>query len=204
MVHTARLSTGPRLPTGGRGELTGGTDLSKEQLLHVLKPGLIVALLGLVGYIDATTGYEISIFPLYALPIALTVRFFGIGAGMAAAGLAALLWMWADIAAGHVYSQPWIMYVNSAGRLLFFLFVALAVGYMIGNRRRARSQLRNFSGTLPVCTACSRVRDRNGYWWDVQSYLREFGGALTRAKLCPDCAHEAYVPDEHSGAAAPR
>lgn len=124
--------------------------MSQERSYQFLKGGLVAALLALVGYIDLVTGYELSAFPLYALPI------------------------------------------------------ALAVAYMIGNLRRARSQLQNFSGTLTVCTACSRVRDRDGYWWEVQSYLRAYGGALTQAKLCPDCAHEAYVPDQHAGAAAHR
>lgn len=178
--------------------------MPQNRLHELLKFGLVAASLALVGYIDVLTGYEVSVFPLYALPVALAAWLSGAWAGTATSMIATAIWAWADLATGHVYSKTWILYVNGGARLAFFLFVALAVAYMIGNLRRARSQLQNFSGTLAVCTACSRVRDRDEYWWEVQAYLREYGGALTQAKLCPECAHEAYVTDRHSGAAAPR
>ena len=61
-------------------------------------------------------------------------------------------------------------------------------------------QSRPFFGELPVCTGCNKIRDHDGYWWDVPAYLREFGGEVTRAKLCPDCAQEAYAVKEESAA----
>ncbi len=153
-------------------------------------------MLGLVGYVDVVTGYEVSVFPLYALPIGLAVFFFGVQAGIAAAGAAGLAWVWADVTTGHVYSKPWIIYVNAGSRLVLFLFVALAVGNMVATLRRARSPLRPLSGTLPVCAHCGKVADHDGYWWEVREFLREFGGAVTQSKLCPDCAHEAYAAEQ--------
>jgi hypothetical protein len=172
--------------------------LSQERFLQILKGGLVAALLGLVGCVDDVTGYEMSVFPLQALPISLAVLFFGVQAGIAAAGAAGLVWVWADVSAGHVYSRPWIIYVNAGSRLVFFLFVALAVGNMLATLRRARSPLRPVSGTLPVCAHCGKVADRDGYGWEVRDFLREFGGAVTQSKLCPDCTHEAYAADEES------
>jgi len=177
---------------------TTASHLSQERFLQLLKGGLVAALLGLVGYVDLVTGYEISVFPLYVLPISLAVLFFGVPAGVAAAGAAGLVWTWADVAAGHAYSKPWIIYVNAGSRLVLFLFIALAAGNMVTALRRARSPLRSFSGTLPVCAHCGKVADHDGYWWEFREFLREFGGAVTQSKLCPDCAHEAYVAEEES------
>jgi hypothetical protein len=99
-----------------------------------------------------------------------------------------------------VYSKPWIAYFNAGSRLVFFLFVALAVAYMVGTLRRTRRQLQAFSGTLPVCAHCCKVRDHDGYWWEFRDFLREYGGAVTQSKLCPDCGHEAYAAEEESAA----
>jgi hypothetical protein len=51
-----------------------------------------------------------------------------------------------------------------------------------------------------VCTGCGKVRDRDGYWWEVKGYLREYGGAVNQSKLCPDCAHKAHAAEEYSTA----
>src|SRR5512147_1130606 len=127
---------------------TTASHVSQERIFQLLKGGLVAASLCLVGYVDVVTGYEVSVFPLYALPIGLAVFFFGVQAGIAAAGAAGLAWAWADVTTGHVYSKPWIIYFNAGSRLVFFLFVALAAGNAIATLRRARSSLRPFSGSL--------------------------------------------------------
>ncbi len=167
--------------------------MSQERLLQILKASLAAALLGTVGFVDLFTGYEISVFPLYAPPISLAVWFFGVWAGTAA-----LVWIWADIAVGHVDSKPWIVYLNAGSQVVFFLFVALAGGYMVTTLRRARSQSRPFSKTLPICTGCGKVFDRDVYWWNFRGYLREYSCAVTLSKLCADCTHEAYITEEKS------
>jgi hypothetical protein len=40
--------------------------------------------------------------------------------------------------------------------------------------------------------------DRDGYWWELRGYLREFGSPVPRSKLCPDCAHEIYAVEQQS------
>jgi hypothetical protein len=182
--------------TAARELQTTASYLPQERIVQILKGALVAALLGLVGYVDVVTGYEISVFSLYALPIGLAVVLFGMLAGIATAGAAGLVWAWADVAAGHAYSRPWIIYVNAASRLVFFILVALVIAHIIATVRRARAPLRPLSGTLPVCTHCGKVADQNGYWWEVRDFLREFGGAVTQSKLCPDCAHEEYAEQQ--------
>lgn len=158
--------------------------------------GFVVGTLGLVAYVDLATGFEISVFPLYALPISIAAWYFGGWGGVATAISSCGVWFWADVASGHVYTKPWIVYLNAGSRLVFFLFVALTVAYMASTLRRARAKLQAFSGTLPVCTDCEKIGDQNGYWWHFRAYLREYGDVVIQRKLCPDCARKNYSVDE--------
>lgn len=170
--------------------------MSQQKIFRIIKLGFLIGVLGLVGYIDQITSFEISIFPLYALPITLAVWYFGGWAGIAMAVACVSVWFWADVATGHVYSKPWIVYVNGGSRFIFFLFVALSVEYMLRTLQRARRKLRAFSGTLPICTDCRKVGDHDGYWWEFSAYFREYGDVVIQHKLCPDCARKKYAVDK--------
>lgn len=172
--------------------------VSQQQILRIFKLSFLLGMLGLVGYIDQATGFEISVFPLYALPIGFAAWYFSGWTGVATAIGSCFVWYWADVLSGHVYTEPWVIYVNGGSRLVFFLFVALTVSYMEGTLRRARAKLQAFSGMLPVCTDCRKIGDHQGYWWEFSAYLRENGGAVIQPKLCPDCARKNYAVDKTS------
>lgn len=165
----------------------------QRKILNLFKWGLVLALLAFAGYVDKVTGYEVSAFPLYSLPISLAVWYFGTWAGVSTAFACVIVWYWSDIATGHAYSEPWIIYVNGGSRFVFFLFVAITVGLMVSTLRRARARLSAFTETITVCHSCRTVRDHDGYWWEFTAYLREYGGATIQRKLCPDCARKTYA-----------
>lgn len=172
-----------------------GFYLSQQKILKIIKLGFLVGMLVLVGYFDRVTGFEISVFPLYALPISFAAWYFGGWTSVASAISSVCIWYWADVTSGHVYTEPWVSYVNGGSRLVFFLFVALTVSYMARTLRRARTKLRAFSGTLPVCTGCRKIGDHQDYWWEFSAYLREYGNVVIQRKLCPDCARKTYAVD---------
>lgn len=145
---------------------------------------LVVASLALVGYIDRVTGYEVSVFLLYAVPMA-----------MAATGV----WVWADVASGHTYSKAWILYVNAFNRMVFFVLTVAAIRYMVGRHRDLLRRLSAFTGTQPVCTQCHHVAGHDGYWRSFEDHLAEFGGAEIQHKVCPDCARRGYARAAYRG-----
>lgn len=83
--------------------------------------GLI--LIALIGFFDYLTGYEISFSLFYLIPISLLGWFSGRPFGIAAAIISALVWLFAEMAAGQQYSHPMIRFWNSAIRLGFFMIV---------------------------------------------------------------------------------
>lgn len=85
---------------------------------------LSIASVFLVGFIDYTTGYEISLFIFYAFPIALGAWFIGRNFGLFLSVLAIAVWFYADIKSGHRYSEDWILHWNGGVRLAFFIIDA--------------------------------------------------------------------------------
>ncbi|HEX9799223.1 MAG TPA: GGDEF domain-containing protein [Thermoanaerobaculia bacterium] len=92
-----------------------------------------------LGWIDYTTGYELSFSIFYLAPIALAAWYAG-GAGAAALCLlSAATWLYVDLAAGSVYSHPAIPVWNAVVRLGFF---ALVSGLLVSLRAHLRNEER--------------------------------------------------------------
>jgi ligand-binding sensor domain-containing protein len=68
-------------------------------------------------------------------------------------------------------------------------------------RRRvdeAVAHIKVLRGLLPVCAWCHRVRDDDGYWTQMEAYVREHSQAEFSHSLCPDCLKE-HFPDDADG-----
>jgi hypothetical protein len=146
-----------------------------------------------VGWLDYASGYEVSTFPLYAIPVGLMTWFVGPGTGLLLALASAGVWLAADRLAGDVYSAVWVGYVNAGARAAFFLFVVLAFSYGRRTVEVVRRQVRSLTGPVPVCTRCRRLCDPDGHWSDFEDYLRTHTTARPVAKVCPDCARRVYA-----------
>ncbi len=80
----------------------------------------------LVGLLDYLSGAELSFFLFYLGPITLATWYVGARGGLGTALAAALVWLLADLGAGHDYSLSWMPVWNSAIRLgAFWLVVEL-------------------------------------------------------------------------------
>jgi hypothetical protein len=153
----------------------------------------VLALLALCGYVDWSTGYEVSVFLLYTVPVGVATRQQGTVAGLLTSLAAMGAWVWADVQGGHVYSQHWFLYVNALNRLACFVLTVLAVSYLGAKYQRLTDKLQAFTGEIPQCTQCHRLGAPDGYWRSAEQHLADFGGARLRHKACPDCARRAYA-----------
>ncbi len=50
------------------------------------------------------------------------------------------------------------------------------------------TERRALRGILPVCRSCKRVRDAEGRWRELESYLRERASAEILHDVCPECS----------------
>jgi hypothetical protein len=64
----------------------------------------------------------------------------------------------------------------------------------IAELQRAMAEVKVLSGLLPVCVSCKKIRDDNGYWNQIEAYVREHSEADFTHSICPECTKKLY-PD---------
>jgi diguanylate cyclase (GGDEF)-like protein len=85
-------------------------------------------LVAALGYVDYATGFEISLSLFYLIPVGLVAWYSTRDLALVICGLAAIAWLGADIASGHLYSVPGLHLWNMSIRLGFFMIVTLLLG----------------------------------------------------------------------------
>jgi DNA-binding NtrC family response regulator len=63
---------------------------------------------------------------------------------------------------------------------------------LIAELQEALQKVKTLSGFLPICASCKKIRDDQGYWKQVESYIKELSGAELTHSLCPDCAQSLF------------
>lgn len=58
----------------------------------------------------------------------------------------------------------------------------------------ALANVKTLRGLLPICASCKKIRDDEGYWQQVEVYIRDHSEADFTHGLCPDCLLKIY-PD---------
>ncbi|MFH1887831.1 MAG: hypothetical protein ABIM40_14140 [Pseudomonadota bacterium] len=61
-------------------------------------------------------------------------------------------------------------------------------------RRLADALTKVLSGFLPICARCKRIRDEDGAWNQVETYIQDHTEAVFSHGVCPECARNFY-PD---------
>lgn len=59
---------------------------------------------------------------------------------------------------------------------------------------KALAEVKTLSGMLPICAGCKKIRDDQGYWDQIETYIVHHTDATFTHGLCPDCMKK-YFPD---------
>jgi PAS domain S-box-containing protein len=65
---------------------------------------------------------------------------------------------------------------------------------LIEELTQALARVKTLTGLLPICAACKRIRNDQGYWEQVETYVKEHTNAEFTQSICPDCAGH-FVPE---------
>jgi Protein of unknown function (DUF3365) len=65
---------------------------------------------------------------------------------------------------------------------------------VISQLREALAEVKTLSGLIPICASCKKIRDDQGYWTQIETYLKEHSNAQFSHGLCLDCLRKLY-PD---------
>jgi two-component system CheB/CheR fusion protein len=60
--------------------------------------------------------------------------------------------------------------------------------------QKAFDEIHTLQGIIPICAKCKQIRDDQGFWSQVEVYIRDRTDAEFSHGLCPECVKELY-PD---------
>jgi len=63
---------------------------------------------------------------------------------------------------------------------------------LIGELTDALAKVKKLSGLLPICASCKKIRDDQGYWNQIENYIRQHSEAEFSHSLCPECVENMY------------
>jgi hypothetical protein len=67
---------------------------------------------------------------------------------------------------------------------------------LINELQEALASIRTLKGLIPICASCKRIRDDEGYWEQIDEYIRKHSEAEFTHGICPDCARRLYQEGE--------
>jgi PAS domain S-box-containing protein len=113
-----------------------------ERLSKKWVMAIAVALVGLTGAIDHVTGVELQVAILYLIPVALASWYVSQGAGLIIGTISSLVWLIADLTAGHVNANPLFVIWNATIFLCFFLLVVILLARIQDTLYRLKREVR--------------------------------------------------------------
>jgi hypothetical protein len=112
-------------------------------------------------------------------------------------------WQRADPPLEVVVEAHWHARPEVQAGAAVLLVLALVLGYAARIRGLARreaelrervdqevARLKVLRGLLPICAGCKKIREGDGYWRQIEAYIRENSEADFSHGMCPDCVSE--------------
>jgi hypothetical protein len=167
---------------------------------------IATAMLGLVILADALTPFELGFSAFYVLPVLLATWGLGMSRGLGFALLAACCWYCVDLTSGRPVSHGFFRIWDSFNHLLSYALIAIITGILKAaflreqqlrmDRDRALRNVHELEGLLPVCAWCKKIRDDDGYWQELEAYLKPRTKASFSHGICPACVQLLFRDSE--------
>ena len=72
--------------------------------------------------------------------------------------------------------------------------IGLAVknGLIFEKLEAALNEIEVLRGMIPICCHCKSIRDDEGYWNQIETYIRGHSDAEFSHSICPECVKDLY------------
>ena len=64
---------------------------------------------------------------------------------------------------------------------------------LIVELQNALAEIKTLRGILPICSYCKKIRDDEGYWNQVDAYIKKHTKAEFTHGICPECAKKHFA-----------
>jgi len=58
--------------------------------------------------------------------------------------------------------------------------------------KKALDNVKQLSGLLPICASCKKIRNDQGYWQKIETYISDRSDAQFTHGICPECSQKLY------------
>lgn len=67
---------------------------------------------------------------------------------------------------------------------------------LIQKLQNALNEINTLSGLIPICSSCKKIRDDEGYWNILETYIQKHSDALFSHSICPECSDKFYGDED--------
>jgi hypothetical protein len=143
---------------------------------------MALASLLVVYWLDLSVYQEFSLFPLYLLPILISLFWLGRYPAYIFCFLSSLFWLIAALQS-NFYSSTVAPYIGMFSRLFFFTTTTYLILLYQQTTRRCQDQLNQLRRILPICPNCGRMLCIDGQWRTFDDILKN----ISIHDLSPSC-----------------
>ena len=68
--------------------------------------------------------------------------------------------------------------------------------HLIAELKDALAGIKTLEGLIPICAECRRIRDDEGSWTKLETYIQEHSEADFSHSLCPECLKNLYAKEQ--------
>ena len=63
---------------------------------------------------------------------------------------------------------------------------------LIAKLGKALAEIKTLRGILPICATCKKIRDGEGYWSQIETYISTHSEVEFTHGICPECEGEIF------------
>lgn len=82
--------------------------------------------------------------------------------------------------------------VNISESIFETVFILIVSVLCISTTIRLLSRIKMLEGRLAICASCKKIRDNNGIWQHLETYIERRSSASFSHGLCSDCMEKMY------------
>lgn len=109
-----------------------------------------------------------------------------------------------SIDAYALHLSSWIGILTGFGMVAALAIIVVGeIGYSLSDKmtelkkkndelKIAHDAINRLQGIIPICAQCKKIRDSEGYWSQVESYIEKHSEAKFSHGICEQCADELY------------
>jgi len=139
--------------------------------------------------VDYLTGPYIQFPILFVVPVALATSLHGLVGGISVAVLMPTL----RLLFYFVWRVP-VGWALETADTLVDVVILCGFALLVDRILRQEREIRVLEGMLPICSFCKRIRQEDGSWRQLESYITERSAARFSHTFCPQCGRTHY-PD---------